>query len=107
MATEQKDNFLPEELPDDEDMFVTLILDDGEEQECLILTIFEVGERDYIALLPKEDSGDVSDEDGDVYLYRYEEDDEGNPELFNIEDDDEYEMVVEAFDALLEDEEES
>ena len=34
---------------DDEDIVVTLDLDDGSQVECEILTIFTVGERDYIA----------------------------------------------------------
>ena len=38
----------------EEEMTVTLTLDDGSEIECLVLTIFEAGGRDYIALLPTE-----------------------------------------------------
>ncbi|MDD3253464.1 MAG: DUF1292 domain-containing protein [Lachnospiraceae bacterium] len=86
----------------DEEMTVTLTLDDGKELECVVLTIFDAGEREYIALLPIE--GEEADE-GEVYLYRYSEDKEGNPNLDNIEDDDEYEVVAAAFDELLEDEE--
>ena len=37
-----------------EEMTVTLTLDDGSEVECVVLTIFESGDRDYIALLPTE-----------------------------------------------------
>ena len=80
-----------------EEMTVTLTLDDGSEVECVVLTIFEAGDRDYIALLPTE--GAEADE-GEVYLYRYEEDADGNPSLDNIEDDDEYEVVADAFDEL-------
>ena len=36
----------------DEEMTVTLTLDDGTELECVVLTIFEAGEKEYIALLP-------------------------------------------------------
>lgn len=81
-----------------EEMTVTLTLDDGSELECVVLTIFEAGERDYIALLPLEGK---EAEEGEVYLYRYSEDAEGNPNLENIEDDDEYEVVADAFDELL------
>lgn len=48
-----------------EEMTVTLTLDDGSEVECVVLTIFEAGDRDYIALLPTE--GAEADE-GEVYL---------------------------------------
>ena len=85
-----------------EEMTVTLTLDDGSEVECVVLTIFEAGDRDYIALLPTE--GAEADE-GEVYLYRYTEDADGNPSLDNIEDDDEYEVVADAFDELLDDQE--
>lgn len=84
----------------DEDMFVTLDLDDGSQIECEILTIFDVNEQDYIALLPLPEDG--SDEESDeVFIYRYFEDEEGNPSLENIEDDDEYEAVADRFDELL------
>lgn len=89
MAEKNKFNNL-----DDEDMFVTLDLDDGSSMECQILTIFEADGRDYIALLPV-------DEDGEVFIYRYSEDAEGNPSLENIEDDEEYEVVSDRFDELL------
>ena len=67
----------------EEEMTVTLTLDDDRELECIVLTIFEAGGRDYIALLPTE--GEESDE-GEVYLYRYSEID-GEPQLDSIEDD--------------------
>lgn len=85
-----------------EEMTVTLTLDDGSELECVVLTIFEAGEHDYIALLPMEGA---EAEEGEVYLYRYSEDAEGNPNLENIEDDEEYEIVADAFDELLDDQE--
>lgn len=85
---------------EDDDMFVTLDLDDGSSVECQILTIFEADGRDYIALLPLDENGN-DNEDGEVFIYRYSEDAEGNPSLENIEDDDEYEVVSDRFDELL------
>ena len=89
-------------LNEEEEMTVTLTLDDDTEVECVVLTIFTAGERDYIALLPMEweDS-----EEGEVYLYRYSETEDGTPVLDNIEDDDEYEIVADAFDEMLDDQE--
>lgn len=92
----------PIEEMEQEEMTVTLTLDDGNELECVVLTIFDAGEREYIALLPVE--GEEAEE-GEVYLYRYSEDKDGNPTLDNIEDDDEYEVVADAFDQLLDDQE--
>ena len=80
----------------DEYMTVELTLDNDEVVECAILTLFEAGGKEYIALLPLNEDGET--EDGDVYLYRYTEDANGEPELENIEDDDEYEIAADAFD---------
>ena len=83
---------------DQEEVTVTLTLDDGSQLECVVLTIFDAGEREYIALLPMDGQ---EAEEGEVYLYRYSEDANGNPNLENIEDDEEYEAVADAFDELL------
>lgn len=90
------------ELGEDEELFVTLELDDDTELECQVVMIFEVNDRDYIALLPTEGE---EYENGEVYLYRYDEDEEGNPSLDNIASEEEYEMVADAFDEILDDEE--
>lgn len=85
-----------------EEVTVTLTLDDGSQLECVVLTIFDAGEREYIALLPMD--SEETDE-GEVYLYRYTEDADGNPNLENIESDEEYDIVAEAFDELLDEQE--
>lgn len=87
---------------DEEEAIVTLELDDGETLDCAVLTIFPVGDNDYIALLPLD--GQAA-EDGEIYLYRYSETSDGEPELGNIEDDDEYDAVSDAFDELLDSQE--
>ncbi|MFR1832020.1 MAG: DUF1292 domain-containing protein [Lachnospiraceae bacterium] len=89
-------------MEEQEEMTVTLTLEDDSELECIVLTIFQAGDKDYIALLPME-SQDT--EEGEVFLYRYSETEDGTPNLENIEDDDEYEMVADAFDELLDEEE--
>jgi len=91
-----EDNIIPEKDT------VTLTLDDDTEVECEIVSIFPVGEKEYIALLPLE--GDEA-EDDEVFIYRYTESADGAPNLENIEDDDEYEAVADAFDELLDSEE--
>lgn len=85
----------------EEEATVTLTMEDGSEVTCAVLTIFDAGEREYIALLPLDENGE--NEDGEVYLYRYTETEGGEPGLDNILDDDEYELVAEAFDQLLDD----
>lgn len=85
-------------IPDDFDTTVTLTLDNDEELECAVISIFDANDRRYIALLPLE--GKDAD-DGEVYLYRYNETEDGQPDLANIESDEEFEIVSDAFDEML------
>ena len=91
-----------QDAANDEEMTVTLTLDDGTDLECVVLTIFEAADKEYIARLPLDGN---EAEDGEVYLYRYTEDADGNPDIQNIESDEEYEIVADAFDELLDTEE--
>lgn len=86
-------------MNDYESLTVTLTLDNDEELECAVLTIYEIDAQKYIALLPLDEEG--SNDEGEVFLYRFSEDAEGQPELANIEDDDEYERVADKFDEWL------
>lgn len=79
---------------------VTLELEDGKETECRILTIFDVDEQSYIALLPLDENGE-DNASGEAYLYRYREDEQGLPDIDNITDDEEYEAACDRFDELL------
>ena len=85
-----------------EEITVTLTLDNDEVLECAVLTIYEAGGRQYIALLPLDENGE---EEGDVYIYRYIETDPENPDLENIEDDEEDEIAADAFDEWLDEQE--
>ena len=97
-----EENPVVEQDMEQEEVTVTLTLDDGSQLECVVLTIFDAGEREYIALLPMD--SEETDE-GEVYLYRYTEDADGNPNLENIESDEEYDIVAEAVDELLDEQE--
>lgn len=86
---------------DDEEMYVTLSLDEGD-VKCAIITILEVEEKDYIVLLPLDENGE--NEDGEVWIYGYKEDEndpDAEPELIYIDDDEEYEKASDAFDEFL------
>ncbi len=87
----------------DETVTVTLTLDNDEVIECAVLTIYEAGDKEYIALLPIDEDGE--NEDGEVFIYRYSETEDGEPTLENIEDDDEYEVAADAFDEWLDEQE--
>ena len=80
---------------------ITLEYDDGTELECEMMGVFEADGKEYIALIPQDDSDDV-------YIYGYKEVNEDEFELIDIEDDAEFERAVAVFYQLMleEDEEE-
>lgn len=85
-----------------DEKYLTVLLENDEELKCSVLSIFEVNEKEYIALLP------VGDEQ--VLLYQYVEHSEEDFELLNIETDEEFAAVEDAFfnifdEDLFEDEE--
>lgn len=83
------------DLFEGDELTVTIKLENNTEIECIVLNIFEVDTREYIAVLPEDEECE------DVYLYRYTQKDDGEPELTNIESDEEYEAVVDAFEEIL------
>ena len=88
-------------MNENDSLTVTLTLEEDEELECAVLTIFETDGREYIALLPLDEEGD--NDDGQVYLYRFIDNGEDEePGLENILDDDEFERVSEAFNEWME-----
>ncbi|QIB68366.1 DUF1292 domain-containing protein [Aminipila butyrica] len=82
----------------DEADFLTLEFDDGVEVECEIMGVFDFEGKEYIALVP-------DDETDDVYIYGYKEVGEEEFELVDIDDDAEFEKVVAEFDKLTAEEE--
>lgn len=88
-------------MNENESLTVTLTLENDEELECAVLTIFEADGREYIALLPLDENGDS--DDGQVYLYRFIDNGEDEePGLENILEDEEFERVSEAFNDWME-----
>ena len=78
---------------EEEEEFLTLEFDDGQEVECEILGVFECEEKEYIALVPQDNSDDV-------YIYGYKEIGDEEFDLSEIEDDAEFEKVVAEFEKL-------
>lgn len=85
----------------DDDVMVTLALDDGSQLDCEIVTIFELEGQDYIVLEPQEQALNPDQEECEIYVYRYFEKGEGDYSLENIQDDDEYERVSDYIDELF------
>ena len=82
---------------------VTLTLDDDSELVCDVIATFPAKvngvEQMYIALLPTD-----ATPESEIFLYRFLENGE-EIDLQNIEDDEEFEIVSDAFDELLDEEE--
>ncbi|MDW7662364.1 MAG: DUF1292 domain-containing protein [Bacillota bacterium] len=77
---------------------VTIELETGEEMECPIIEIFEVNEKEYIALLHPEEEI--------AMLYGFLDYEDGSIELTEITSDEEYELVSKVFDTLFDEEDE-
>lgn len=78
---------------------IYLTLEDDTELECEIIGVFEVENKEYIALMPLEQE--------EILLYEYHELEGDEFELKLIEDEEEFQLASEAFYALyLEDDEE-
>jgi hypothetical protein len=75
------------------DMMTTLEFDDGKTMECEMEGVFDAGGRDYIALLPQDDSGDV-------YIYRYLEDKDGDYYFEDETDEKRFAEAVREYEAF-------
>ena len=84
---------------EEELLIVPLALDNGSQIECYVIAVFDVDEREYIALLPKEQN------EQEVLLFRYITLNNDKIELQNIDDDREWEKAVSRFDELMEEKE--
>lgn len=72
--------------------------EDGKEEAFEIIGVFEVDKKEYIALQSQDDSS--------ILLCRYIEKEDGDFEVEEIESDEEFNKVSDAFDALIEEDEE-
>lgn len=89
------------EEEDYEVQLVTLIDEDGNEQDFEVIEIFAVDEKEYVAIALPEDDADNDDE---VMVFRLEVDKETGEEiLHDIADDDEWNRVAEVYMALADD----
>ncbi|MBE3581157.1 MAG: DUF1292 domain-containing protein [Thermoanaerobacteraceae bacterium] len=79
----------------------TILLRDeeGHEYEFLVVDILEVDDEEYAVLLPVVGSAD------EAIVLKIGRDEEGREVLYAIEDEEEWERVVEAWDELVDEEE--
>lgn len=88
---------------DIEEIIVTLELEDEGEVECEVICIFEYGESDYAALTPTDESIE------ELYFFGVQMEEQGDEvemTLENIEDEELLEELGEAFDQLMNEDEE-
>ena len=83
------------------DNYITIQLlgDDGNpiEQECMIIGVFDVEEKNYIALAPTDDNETV-------LIYGYDQVNDDQFRLSDIEDEATYMKVVAEFNAIISEE---
>ena len=82
---------------DHEIPMITITLEDGSDLECIIVDIFEFNNKQYIALLPEEDS----ETEEEIFILNYIEDGEFI-DLSEIEDEQEFSAVSDHFQNLFE-----
>lgn len=78
----------------DEQIIMTLNFDDGEKVECEVMGTFDVGDKEYVALIPDDGTDDV-------YIFGYDEEEFEKGGLIEIEDDEEFNLAVKAFDEIM------
>jgi len=74
---------------------LTLIQEDGTQVECYIIAVFDIDEKEYIALLPKEPGNEI-------VLFRYSLYGDDEMCLCNIDNNDEWQEAVSRLDELME-----
>jgi len=81
---------------------LTLVDEDGEEHEFEILNTIEIDDQRYAVLAPLNE--EEQDDEGSAVLLKVEVDEDGEEYLTDIADEEEFQMVVEALEALAEEE---
>ena len=88
---------------EEESIFITLESEDGTEKTGEVIALFDADEQKYAAVVIVEED---DNEEGEIYFFRFDVDeDKEEATLIDIDDDDEWEMVEEAFQELLDEEE--
>lgn len=86
---------MTDKMIEEEIELMKIELEDGEILECIVLGVFSVEDKEYIALVPNNE-----DEEELALIYEYKEDEDGI-ELINIETDQEYNLVAEVYEDLF------
>lgn len=91
---DDKNQINPEVEDLDEEDIITLEFDDDTAVDAEVIGVFELDDKEYIALAPIDGTDDV-------YIYGYKDNDDETFELLEIEDEEEFNKAVEEFDKLM------
>ncbi|SDY46496.1 Protein of unknown function [Proteiniborus ethanoligenes] len=80
-----------------DDNIISLIDENGKEQDFELMATFEVEDFEYAVLFPLSEE----DEEEGAYILRIEYEEDGQLVLINIEDEEEFENVVAAYEAIV------
>lgn len=81
---------------DEQDIVITLEVEDGTETKVTPLAGFEIDELGTEYIIAAELAPDEESMTGEVQILKYEEDADGEASMYSIEDEEEYEMAAEA-----------
>ncbi len=81
---------------------ITLVDEDGQEQDFEVIDIVHLEGSKYAILLPLEETGDdEGDDEGEAIILKFEQDEDGNEILVDIEDDEEWEKVADYWEEMI------
>ncbi len=101
---------------DDEeaDEILTLTDEDGQDHEFVLVDVLTLNEREYAILLPFDEmsghggsagasapGGSEDEDEMEAVILRVEKDDAGEEQLVEIDDEQEWQSVVDAYEAML------
>lgn len=81
---------------DEQDIVITLEVEDGTEIKVTPLAGFEIDELGTEYIIAAELAPDEESMTGEVQILKYEEDADGEASMYSIEDEEEYELAAEA-----------
>ena len=81
---------------DEQDVVITLEVEDGTEIKVTPLASFEIDELGTEYIIAAELAQDEESMTGEVQILKYEEDEDGEASMATIEDEDEYELAAQA-----------
>jgi len=90
------------ELDNEELGIVTLVDEDGKEHEFALVDSIEVEGEQYAILSPMEED----EESDEAIILKIGKDENGEDILYDIEDDEEWEKVADAWQEMMEDDDE-